>query len=33
MKKKPKGTYGYINYEKKKRILLTIVLFAIPILI
>lgn len=33
MKKKAKGTYGYINYEKKKRILLTIVLFAIPIMI
>ncbi len=33
MKKKPKGTYGYINYEKKKRILITLVLFAIPILI
>lgn len=33
MKKKAKGTYGYIKYEKKKRILLTIVMFAIPILL
>ena len=33
MKKVRKGAYGYIRYEKKKRALLTLIMFAIPILI
>ena len=30
MKKVKKGDYGYIRYEKKKRLLTTVVLFLIP---
>lgn len=33
MKKVAKGHYGYIKYEKKKRFLITLVLFMIPLLI
>lgn len=33
MKKAEKGEYGYIRYQKKKRILITAVMFAIPLLI
>lgn len=33
MKKVKKGDYGYIGYEKKKRILITVVAFAIPLVI
>ena len=33
MKKVPKGQFGYIKYAKKKNILITTVMFAIPILI
>lgn len=33
MKKIAKGQYGYISYTKKKRILITAVMFAIPIMI
>lgn len=33
MKKVKKGDYGYISYEKKKRILITVVAFAIPLVI
>ncbi len=33
MKKATKGHYGYIKYEKKKRILITLVLFMIPLLL
>lgn len=33
MKKVTKGHYGYIKYEKKKRFLITLVLFMIPLLI
>lgn len=33
MKKVPKGSYGYIPYEKKRRILITAGMFAIPLLI
>lgn len=32
-KKIRKGTYGYIQYEKKKRILITLFLFFIPLVI
>ena len=31
MKKVKKGDYGYIRYEKKKRLLTTVVLFLIPL--
>ena len=33
MKKIPKGQFGYIKYEKKKRILITVLMFAIPLLL
>lgn len=33
MKKTAKGTFGYIRYQKKKRIIVTIIMFAIPLLI
>lgn len=33
MKKVKKGEYGYISYQKKVRVLMTLVLFAIPIMI
>ena len=33
MKKVKKGNYGYIRYERKKRLLVTLVMFAIPLLI
>ena len=33
MKKVKKGNYGYIRYERKKRLLVTVVMFAIPLLI
>lgn len=33
MKKVPKGNFGYIQYEKKKRLLITLILFAIPAII
>lgn len=33
MKKVKKGTYGYIRYEKKKRLLVTFIMFAIPLVI
>ena len=33
MKKVAKGQFGYINYAKKKNILITLVMFAIPVLI
>lgn len=33
MKKVKKGNYGYLKYEKKKRLLVTLVLFLIPIVI
>lgn len=33
MKKVKKGSYGYIRYEKKKRFLVTLILFAIPLAI
>lgn len=33
MKKVKKGTCGYIRYERKKRLLITVVLFAIPLMI
>lgn len=33
MKKAEKGDYGYIAYEKKKRILITVIAFAIPLVI
>ena len=33
MKKVRKGSYGYLKYEKKKRALLTILMFALPILL
>ena len=32
-KKNPKGTYGYVKAERKRRLLLTLLLFAIPLLI
>ena len=31
MKKVNKGDYGYIRYEKKKRLLITVALFLIPL--
>lgn len=31
MKKVKKGDYGYIRYEKKKRLLITVALFLIPL--
>ncbi|MCD7817915.1 MAG: hypothetical protein LUH07_02535 [Lachnospiraceae bacterium] len=31
MKKTAKGNYGYIRYEKKKRFLITLLLFALPL--
>ncbi|MDO4632305.1 MAG: hypothetical protein Q4B01_00440 [Eubacteriales bacterium] len=33
MKKTAKGKYGYLKYEKKKRTLITAVMFAIPLVI
>lgn len=33
MKKVKKGEYGYISYQKKVRVLMTLALFAIPIVI
>ena len=33
MKKVKKGNYGYIRYERKKRLLVTLVMFAIPLVI
>ena len=33
MKKVEKGAYGYINHQKKRRVIFTAVLFAIPVLI
>ncbi|MDO4343500.1 MAG: hypothetical protein Q4C50_01730 [Eubacteriales bacterium] len=33
MKKAAKGSYGYIRYQKKKRILITAVMFLIPLVI
>ncbi len=33
MKKVKKGDFGYIGYEKKKRILITVIAFAIPLVI
>lgn len=33
MKKVPKGTFGYIRYQKKRTFLLTFVLFLIPLVI
>lgn len=33
MKKVKKGNYGYIRYERKKRLLVTLVMFAIPLMI
>lgn len=33
MKRKKKGEYGYIHSERKKRILITIVMFLIPLVI
>lgn len=33
MKKTEKGCYGYIRYERKKRILITLAAFAIPVII
>ena len=32
-KKNPKGSYGYVKAERKRRLLLTLLLFAIPLLI
>lgn len=33
MKKTAKGEYGYIRYQKVKRIIVTIIMFAIPLII
>lgn len=33
MKKVKKGNYGYISYEKKRRLLVTLILFVIPLAI
>lgn len=33
MKKVKKGNYGYIRYERRKRLLVTLVMFAIPLVI
>ena len=33
MKKVEKGSYGYIQYQKKKRLLVTFILFLIPLVI
>lgn len=33
MKKVKKGDYGYISYQKKRRVLMTLGLFAIPLVI
>ena len=33
MKKTAKGDAGYVSYEKKKRALITLVMFAIPLTI
>ncbi|MGN0354564.1 MAG: hypothetical protein ACI4EI_05770 [Muricoprocola sp.] len=33
MKKVPKGNFGYVRYEKKKRLLVALILFAIPAII
>ena len=33
MKKVKKGNYGYIRYQRKKRLLVTLVMFAIPLVI
>lgn len=33
MKKIEKGNYGYVRYQKKRRVLITAVLFAIPVAI
>lgn len=33
MKKTLKGDYGYIRYQKKRRIIVTLIMFAIPLLL
>jgi len=33
MKKTLKGDYGYIRYQKKRRIIITLIMFAIPLLL
>ena len=33
MKKTKKGTYGYIRHERKRRLLITLASFAIPLII
>ena len=33
MKKTKKGTYGYIRNERKRRLLITLASFAIPLII